>query len=154
MLGEARVQIPEDNLDDLHSLKEEDGTSEIMDPQDLLAGLDVSLSRTTGFLRSASVVVVILVKGHAFHTIVKVRPVGCVLVILVLKNSSSRFWGFDVLHGDLKTRKFRSTFSGIKDSFLLQKDKSTKVAFWISKLAFCLHNKGLRLVLAFWLPRH
>ncbi|GJY19044.1 hypothetical protein Tco_0390535 [Tanacetum coccineum] len=36
MLGAAGVQIPEDNLDDLHSLREEDGTSEIMDPQDLL----------------------------------------------------------------------------------------------------------------------
>ncbi|GJZ05322.1 hypothetical protein Tco_0538597 [Tanacetum coccineum] len=36
MLRAARVQIPKDNLDDLHSLREEDGTSEIMDPQDLL----------------------------------------------------------------------------------------------------------------------
>ncbi|GJW04575.1 hypothetical protein Tco_0672632 [Tanacetum coccineum] len=36
MLGAAGVQIPEDNLDDLHSLRKEDGTSEIMDPQDLL----------------------------------------------------------------------------------------------------------------------
>ncbi|GKG53917.1 hypothetical protein Tco_0555317, partial [Tanacetum coccineum] len=34
MLGAAAIQIPEDNLDDLHSLREEDGTSEIMDPQD------------------------------------------------------------------------------------------------------------------------
>ncbi|GJT29541.1 hypothetical protein Tco_0909816 [Tanacetum coccineum] len=76
MLGVARVQILEDNLDDLHSLREEDGTSEIMDPQDLLAGLDVSLSRTTGFLRGASLVVVILVKGHTFPTIEKVRLVG------------------------------------------------------------------------------
>ncbi|GJU30714.1 hypothetical protein Tco_1174303 [Tanacetum coccineum] len=74
MLEAVEVQIPQDNLDDLRSLREEDGTSEIMDPQDLLAGLDVSLSRTTGFLRGASVVVVILVKGYAFPTIVKVRP--------------------------------------------------------------------------------
>ncbi|GJZ97767.1 hypothetical protein Tco_0670220 [Tanacetum coccineum] len=36
MLGAARVQIPENNLDDLHSSREEDGTSETMDPQDLL----------------------------------------------------------------------------------------------------------------------
>ncbi|GJR87822.1 hypothetical protein Tco_0211833 [Tanacetum coccineum] len=36
MLGAAGVQIPEDNLDNLHSLREEDRTSEIMDPHDLL----------------------------------------------------------------------------------------------------------------------
>ncbi|GJV99031.1 hypothetical protein Tco_1554283 [Tanacetum coccineum] len=36
ILGAARVQKPEDNLDDLHSLREEDGTSEIIDPQDLM----------------------------------------------------------------------------------------------------------------------
>ncbi|GKB86831.1 hypothetical protein Tco_0959103, partial [Tanacetum coccineum] len=34
MLGAARVQIPEKNLDDLHSSREEDETSETMDPQD------------------------------------------------------------------------------------------------------------------------
>ncbi|GKA45753.1 retrovirus-related pol polyprotein from transposon TNT 1-94 [Tanacetum coccineum] len=81
MLGAAGVQIPENNLDDLHSSREEDGTSETMDPQDLLgslllAGLDVSVSRLVGFLRGTSVVVIILVKGHAFSTIVKFRPVG------------------------------------------------------------------------------
>ncbi|GJU49867.1 hypothetical protein Tco_1219422 [Tanacetum coccineum] len=88
MLGAPGVQIPENNLDDLHSSREEDGTSEIMDPQDLLGsflladidliilGLGVSLSRAVGFLRGTSAVVVILVKGHAFPTIVKVRPVG------------------------------------------------------------------------------
>ncbi|GJY29144.1 hypothetical protein Tco_0404911 [Tanacetum coccineum] len=36
MLGAAGVQILEDNLDDMYALREEDGTSEIMDPQDLL----------------------------------------------------------------------------------------------------------------------
>ncbi|GJV97329.1 hypothetical protein Tco_1548906 [Tanacetum coccineum] len=36
MLGAAGVQIPENNLDDLHSSREEDGTSKTMDPQDLL----------------------------------------------------------------------------------------------------------------------
>ncbi|GKE64639.1 hypothetical protein Tco_1518800 [Tanacetum coccineum] len=36
MLGAAGVRIPENNLDDLHSSREEDGTSETMDPQDLL----------------------------------------------------------------------------------------------------------------------
>ncbi|GJY65557.1 hypothetical protein Tco_0467795 [Tanacetum coccineum] len=39
MLGAAEVQIPEDNLDDLYSSREEDGTSETMDPQDLLGSL-------------------------------------------------------------------------------------------------------------------
>ncbi|GJZ66169.1 hypothetical protein Tco_0622865 [Tanacetum coccineum] len=81
MLGAARVQIPENNLDDLHSW-EEDGTSESMDPQNLL-GLGVSLSRAVGFLRGTSAVVVILVKGHAFPTIVKVRPVCCDPLALV-----------------------------------------------------------------------
>ncbi|GKB40559.1 hypothetical protein Tco_0885501 [Tanacetum coccineum] len=36
MLGAAGVQILENNLDDLHSSREEDRTSETMDPQDLL----------------------------------------------------------------------------------------------------------------------
>ncbi|GJS45813.1 hypothetical protein Tco_0595934 [Tanacetum coccineum] len=34
MLGAAEFQIPEDNLDDLHSSREEDGTLETMDPRD------------------------------------------------------------------------------------------------------------------------
>nr|GEX76326.1 hypothetical protein [Tanacetum cinerariifolium] len=71
----AGVQISENNLDDLYSSREEDGTSETMDPQDLL-GLGVSVSRAVGFLRGTSAVVVIIVKGHVFPTIVKVRPVG------------------------------------------------------------------------------
>ncbi|GJS62313.1 hypothetical protein Tco_0657097 [Tanacetum coccineum] len=82
MLGAAGVQIPENNLDDLHSSREEDRTSENMDLQDLL-GLGVSLSRAVGFLRGTSAVVVILVKGHAFPTIVKVHPVGYDLLALV-----------------------------------------------------------------------
>ncbi|GKG21695.1 hypothetical protein Tco_0384290, partial [Tanacetum coccineum] len=36
MLGAVGVQILDYNLDDLHSSREEDGTSETMDPQDLL----------------------------------------------------------------------------------------------------------------------
>ncbi|GKD06114.1 hypothetical protein Tco_1181088 [Tanacetum coccineum] len=95
MLGAAGVQIPENNLDDLHSSREEDGTSETIDPQDLLAsllladidliilGLGVLVSRAVGFLRGTSSFVVILVKGHAFPTIVKVRPVGCDPLALV-----------------------------------------------------------------------
>ncbi|GKD48670.1 putative reverse transcriptase domain-containing protein, partial [Tanacetum coccineum] len=69
MLGATGVQIPDNNLDDLHSLKEEDGTSKIMDPKDLLGsllladkdliilGLGVSVSRAFGFLGGTSVVV-------------------------------------------------------------------------------------------------
>nr|GFC34190.1 hypothetical protein [Tanacetum cinerariifolium] len=36
MLGAARVQIPENNLDNLHSSREEDGTLETVDLQNLL----------------------------------------------------------------------------------------------------------------------
>nr|GFB70907.1 hypothetical protein [Tanacetum cinerariifolium] len=39
MLGAAGVQIPENNLDDLHSSRAKDGTSETMDLQDLLGSL-------------------------------------------------------------------------------------------------------------------
>nr|GEX95551.1 hypothetical protein [Tanacetum cinerariifolium] len=89
MLGAVRVQILENNLNNLYSLREEDETSETMDPQDIMGsllladidliilGLDVSVSRTLGCLRGTSVVVIILVQGHAYPTIVKVRPVGC-----------------------------------------------------------------------------
>ncbi|GKF23071.1 hypothetical protein Tco_0075393, partial [Tanacetum coccineum] len=45
--------------------------------------LGVSVSRSVGFLRVTSVVVVFLLKGHAFSTIVKVRPVGCDPLALV-----------------------------------------------------------------------
>ncbi|GKC64918.1 hypothetical protein Tco_1097516, partial [Tanacetum coccineum] len=36
MLGAVGVQIPENNLDNLQSVREEDGSSENVDPQDLL----------------------------------------------------------------------------------------------------------------------
>nr|GFB36172.1 hypothetical protein [Tanacetum cinerariifolium] len=36
VLGASGVQIPENNLDNLHSIVEDDGTLEIVDPQDLL----------------------------------------------------------------------------------------------------------------------
>ncbi|GJT93474.1 hypothetical protein Tco_1082319 [Tanacetum coccineum] len=84
MLRATGVQIPEDDLDNLHSLREVDGILVFVDPQDLLGfleytnlttGLCDSESRTIGFLEGTSLVVVILVKGHAFPTIVKVRPV-------------------------------------------------------------------------------
>ncbi|GKF06778.1 hypothetical protein Tco_0037446, partial [Tanacetum coccineum] len=95
ILGAARVQILENNLDDLHSSREEDGTSETMNPQDLpgsllfayidlrILGLGVSVYGAVGFLGGTSADVVILVKGHTFPTIVKVRPVGCDLLALV-----------------------------------------------------------------------
>nr|GEZ86397.1 hypothetical protein [Tanacetum cinerariifolium] len=35
MLGAAKVQVPENNLDNLHSISEE-GTLELVDPQELL----------------------------------------------------------------------------------------------------------------------
>ncbi|GJU04799.1 hypothetical protein Tco_1121229 [Tanacetum coccineum] len=44
---------------------------------------DTDLRILVGFLRGTSAVVVILVKGHAFPTIVKVRPVGCDPLALV-----------------------------------------------------------------------
>ncbi|GKA72273.1 hypothetical protein Tco_0778489 [Tanacetum coccineum] len=43
MLGAIRVQIPENNLDNLHSSREEDGTSKTMDPQDLLGCYPLAL---------------------------------------------------------------------------------------------------------------
>ncbi|GJT11942.1 hypothetical protein Tco_0858984 [Tanacetum coccineum] len=70
MLGAARVQIPENNLDDLHSSREEDGTSETMDPQDLL-GLGVSLSKAVGFLRGTSACYGKSLFRDTFPTIVK-----------------------------------------------------------------------------------
>nr|GEZ49723.1 hypothetical protein [Tanacetum cinerariifolium] len=79
-----KVQIPENNLDNQHSSVEGDGTLETVDPQDLL-GLGVLLSRGMGFLKGTLAVVVILVKGHAFPTIVKVLPVGCDPLALVGK---------------------------------------------------------------------
>nr|GEW47820.1 reverse transcriptase domain-containing protein [Tanacetum cinerariifolium] len=81
MLG---FQIPENNLDNLHSTIEEDITLEVVDPQDLL-GLDVLLSIGIGFLRGTIAVVVILVKGNTFPTNVKVLPVGCDPLALVSK---------------------------------------------------------------------
>nr|GFA07839.1 hypothetical protein [Tanacetum cinerariifolium] len=70
------------NLDNLQSSTEEDGTLETVDPLDLL-GLGGLLSMTMGFLRGTLAVVAILVKWHAFPTIVKVLPVGCDPLALV-----------------------------------------------------------------------
>ncbi|GJZ54865.1 hypothetical protein Tco_0610058 [Tanacetum coccineum] len=39
MLRASGVQIPQNNLDNLQSIREEDGTSEIVDPQDCLGSL-------------------------------------------------------------------------------------------------------------------
>ncbi|GJU86670.1 putative ribonuclease H-like domain-containing protein [Tanacetum coccineum] len=43
----TRVQIPENNLDNLQSLREEDGTSKIVDPQDCLGSLELEVLDST-----------------------------------------------------------------------------------------------------------
>nr|GFA13156.1 hypothetical protein [Tanacetum cinerariifolium] len=63
MLGASGVQIPENNLDNLHLIIE-DRTLELVDPQELL-----------GSLRDTIAVVVILVKGYTFPTNEKVLHV-------------------------------------------------------------------------------
>ncbi|GJS17126.1 reverse transcriptase domain-containing protein [Tanacetum coccineum] len=82
VLSRQPAQIPEDDLDNLHSFKEVDGILVFVDPQDLLGsclladiGLGDSESRTIGFLEGTTLVVVILVKGQAFPTMMKV-PTG------------------------------------------------------------------------------
>ncbi|GJZ06312.1 hypothetical protein Tco_0540105 [Tanacetum coccineum] len=47
MLGASRVQIPQNNLENLQSLREEDGTSEIVDPQDCLGSLVLEVLDST-----------------------------------------------------------------------------------------------------------
>nr|GEW26464.1 hypothetical protein [Tanacetum cinerariifolium] len=81
-MGKTRVQIPENNLDNLHSSREKDRTLDTVDPQNLL-GLGVFVYRAISFLEGTTVVVVILVKGHSFPTMVKVRPIGCDPLALV-----------------------------------------------------------------------
>ncbi|GKA18423.1 hypothetical protein Tco_0698338 [Tanacetum coccineum] len=82
MLGASGVQIPENNLDNLKSTREEeDGTSEALDPQDwlgstLISGFCVSTDLEVVSLRCTTLVEVILVKGHELPTKVKVLPVG------------------------------------------------------------------------------
>ncbi|GJT92509.1 hypothetical protein Tco_1081354 [Tanacetum coccineum] len=115
MHGETRVQVLEDDLNDLKWTREEDGEVETLDPQVLLGSevleilystlLDLLLEYTffvlgfprflllggvflttfarNGFLGGTTVVEVILVKGHLFPSIVKVRPVGFDLLALV-----------------------------------------------------------------------
>ncbi|GJZ50293.1 hypothetical protein Tco_0604483 [Tanacetum coccineum] len=87
MLRVARVQIPENNLDDLQSSREEMEHQKLWIPKIDWVFLDVKTnvtnklsvlitSRAVSSYGHISAVVVILVKGHAFPTIVKVRPVG------------------------------------------------------------------------------
>nr|GEZ19463.1 hypothetical protein [Tanacetum cinerariifolium] len=91
VLGAVRVQIPENNLDNLHSSVVKDGTLETVDPQDILgsflsADKDLlCLKLLTGTLFLDALVVVILVKGHEFPTIVKVLPVGYDPLALVVR---------------------------------------------------------------------
>ncbi|GJS48701.1 hypothetical protein Tco_0598822 [Tanacetum coccineum] len=47
MLGASGVQIPQNNLDNLQSIREEDGTSETMDPQDYLGSLVLEVLDST-----------------------------------------------------------------------------------------------------------
>ncbi|GKF67971.1 hypothetical protein Tco_0197650, partial [Tanacetum coccineum] len=43
MLRASRVQIPHDNLDNLQSLREEDGTSKTVDPPDLVGSEELEI---------------------------------------------------------------------------------------------------------------
>ncbi|GKE43336.1 hypothetical protein Tco_1470620, partial [Tanacetum coccineum] len=47
MLGASGVQIPQNNLDNLQSIREEDGTSETVDPQDCLGSLMLEVLDST-----------------------------------------------------------------------------------------------------------
>ncbi|GKA14661.1 hypothetical protein Tco_0694307 [Tanacetum coccineum] len=47
MLGASGVQIPQNNLDNLQSIREENGTSEIVDPQDCLGSLVLEVLDST-----------------------------------------------------------------------------------------------------------
>ncbi|GJY52015.1 hypothetical protein Tco_0442862 [Tanacetum coccineum] len=47
MLGASGVQIPQNNLDKLQSIREEDGTSETMDLQDCLGSLVLEVLDST-----------------------------------------------------------------------------------------------------------
>ncbi|GJV69194.1 hypothetical protein Tco_1484703 [Tanacetum coccineum] len=76
MLGASGVQIPKNNLDNLELTREVDGEFKIVDPQfllgfEMLDGLDPKILRVVA-LRGSSLVEVILVKGHAFPTSVKI----------------------------------------------------------------------------------
>ncbi|GKE63224.1 hypothetical protein Tco_1513591, partial [Tanacetum coccineum] len=118
VLGAARVQVPEDDLNDLKWTWEEDGAVETLDPQSLLGfelikildctflnlllepilvislsfpdvllldGVFLTTVVDSGFLEGTIVVELILVKGHVFPTIVKVRPVGFQLYPTLVK---------------------------------------------------------------------
>ncbi|GKC53856.1 hypothetical protein Tco_1076601 [Tanacetum coccineum] len=80
MLGAARVQVPEYDLYDLKLTREEDGAVETLDPYfpDLLLLGCVCLAGVVDmdFLGDTSLVEMILVKGHVFPSIVKIRHVG------------------------------------------------------------------------------
>nr|GEY79813.1 hypothetical protein [Tanacetum cinerariifolium] len=97
MLGATGVQVPEDDLDNLH-VRIKEGTLELEDPQELLgsnllgtfllaalsflvytivtAGLSMLVTIGMGSLGGTIVGVIILVKGQTFPTSFNVRPVG------------------------------------------------------------------------------
>ncbi|GJT96399.1 hypothetical protein Tco_1091917 [Tanacetum coccineum] len=89
VLRVSQVQVPEDDLDDLHWIREEDGEFKTADPQFLLGskmleGIDpkmpgVLLVSLGGTMRLE----VILVKGHFVSLIVNVLPVDCDPLALV-----------------------------------------------------------------------
>ncbi|GKD08231.1 hypothetical protein Tco_1187916, partial [Tanacetum coccineum] len=51
VLRASRVQVPEDDLDDLHWTREEDGEFETVDPQFLLGSKMCNYECLAGFLR-------------------------------------------------------------------------------------------------------
>ncbi|GJR55816.1 hypothetical protein Tco_1406337 [Tanacetum coccineum] len=89
----SRVQVPEDNLNDLHWIREEDGDFETADPQFLLGskmleGLDPKMIGSS--LKLTDFVTLVLLRytltyglGHFVPLIVKVLPVGCDPLVLV-----------------------------------------------------------------------
>nr|GFC18825.1 hypothetical protein [Tanacetum cinerariifolium] len=87
MLRAASVQIPENNLDNLHSISKEE-TLKLVDPQEFLV-LSVLLTIGIGSLRCTIAVVAILVKGHTFPTNEKVHPVDLRLAFTELMYAST-----------------------------------------------------------------
>ncbi|GJW23237.1 hypothetical protein Tco_0033859 [Tanacetum coccineum] len=103
MLRAAGVQIPENNLDGLHSLREEVGTSKTIDPQDLL-GSGVYVSRAIGFLRGTTVFLVIReVLGTLYLRIVKVVEW---ITSLIYQHKDMQI--FEILQNELLLEKLAS----------------------------------------------
>ncbi|GJR30379.1 hypothetical protein Tco_1106611 [Tanacetum coccineum] len=83
MLGAAEVQIPENNLDDLHSSREEDGTSKTMDPQEKYwkpYGIRKGVEKD---------------QGLNFNNAIEVC--SCLIALFLSNNASFVFLGFSLL---------------------------------------------------------